>query len=136
MHFVNRDLLGTAAEFKRKFENPILRSRDANASDVQRQVGAEKLQVRVVLTSKSVRHKTLPNLLQELTALVNRCLIRRTNSILTKYLPIKYEFIVCCRLTPMQRLLYEVLCHSKATVAALKAAGAEGEKRIVSQMFK
>jgi DNA repair and recombination protein RAD54 and RAD54-like protein len=34
--------------------------------------------------------------------LVNRCIIRRTNSILSKYLPPKVEQVVCCRMTPLQ----------------------------------
>ena len=35
---------GTASEFKRKFELPILRGRDADASDADHQKGKEKLQ--------------------------------------------------------------------------------------------
>ena len=31
--FVNPGLLGTAAEFRKRFETPILRSRDADATD-------------------------------------------------------------------------------------------------------
>ena len=36
-------LLGTVSEFKKKFENPILRGRDADASDADHKKGAEKL---------------------------------------------------------------------------------------------
>ncbi len=36
--------LGTAQEFKRKFENPILRGRDADATDSDHKKGNEKLQ--------------------------------------------------------------------------------------------
>lgn len=35
--------LGSVQEFKRKFETPILRGRDADASDTDHQKGAEKL---------------------------------------------------------------------------------------------
>lgn len=35
---------GTAQEFKRRFENPILRGRDADASDSEHKKGQEKLQ--------------------------------------------------------------------------------------------
>lgn len=35
---------GTAQEFKKKFEIPILRSRDADASDAEHLKGKEKLQ--------------------------------------------------------------------------------------------
>lgn len=43
VHFVNVGLLGTAAEFRKKFETPILRGRDADATDADQKVGEEKL---------------------------------------------------------------------------------------------
>jgi len=92
VHFVNAGLLGTAAQFRRRFERPILSSRDACASDEQRRVGTERL--------------------EELTGLVKRCLIRRTNDILSKYLPVKHEMVVCCALSPLQRSLYEAFVSS------------------------
>ncbi|CAL1572573.1 unnamed protein product [Knipowitschia caucasica] len=87
VHFVNAGILGTATDFKKRFETPILKSRDADASDKERAAGAEKL--------------------TELITIVNRCLIRRTSDILSKYLPEKVEQVVCCRLTPLQTRLYE-----------------------------
>jgi hypothetical protein len=35
---------GTASEFKKRFELPILRGRDADATDAEHQKGKEKLQ--------------------------------------------------------------------------------------------
>ncbi|XP_045905127.1 DNA repair and recombination protein RAD54-like isoform X2 [Micropterus dolomieu] len=87
VHFVNAGILGTAQEFKKRFELPILKGRDADASDKDRQTGEEKL--------------------KELISIVNRCLIRRTSDILSKYLPVKLEQVVCCRLTPLQTELYK-----------------------------
>ncbi|XP_019123536.2 DNA repair and recombination protein RAD54-like [Larimichthys crocea] len=87
VHFVNTGILGTAQEFKKRFELPILKGRDADASDKDRQTGEEKL--------------------KELISIVNRCLIRRTSDILSKYLPVKIEQVVCCRLTPLQKELYK-----------------------------
>ncbi|KAK2168719.1 hypothetical protein NP493_1222g00037 [Ridgeia piscesae] len=92
VHFVNRDLLGTAQEFKRKFETPIMRGRDAAATDNEHRKGEEKL--------------------QEMAGIVNKCIIRRTQSLLTKYLPVKVEQVVCCRLTPLQTSLYRKLVNS------------------------
>nr|XP_020476561.1 DNA repair and recombination protein RAD54-like [Monopterus albus] len=43
VHFVNAGILGTAQEFKKRFELPILKGRDADASDKDRQAGEEKL---------------------------------------------------------------------------------------------
>ncbi|XP_056130294.1 DNA repair and recombination protein RAD54-like [Lampris incognitus] len=87
VHFVNAGILGTAQEFKKRFEIPILKGRDAEASDKDRQFGEEKL--------------------KELISIVNRCLIRRTSDVLSKYLPVKIEQVVCCRLTPLQTELYK-----------------------------
>ncbi|XP_041791523.1 DNA repair and recombination protein RAD54-like isoform X1 [Chelmon rostratus] len=87
VHFVNAGILGTAQEFKKRFELPILKGRDADASDKDRQTGEEKL--------------------KELISIVNRCLIRRTSDILSKYLPVKIEQVVCCRLSPLQTELYK-----------------------------
>ncbi|XP_029943522.1 DNA repair and recombination protein RAD54-like [Salarias fasciatus] len=86
VHFVNAGILGTAQEFKRRFEAPILRGRDAAAGPEDRLAGEARL--------------------RELTAVVGRCLIRRTADILAKYLPAKVEQVVCCRLTPLQTELY------------------------------
>lgn len=36
-------MTGTAQEFKRRFELPILKGRDADANDTDRQTGEEKL---------------------------------------------------------------------------------------------
>ncbi|XP_015277433.1 PREDICTED: DNA repair and recombination protein RAD54-like [Gekko japonicus] len=87
VHFVNSGILGTAQEFKKHFEIPILKGRDADAREADRQKGEERL--------------------KELISIVNRCLIRRTSDILSKYLPVKIEQVVCCRLTPLQSELYK-----------------------------
>ncbi|XP_078248983.1 DNA repair and recombination protein RAD54-like isoform X2 [Pogona vitticeps] len=87
VHFVNSGILGTAQEFKKHFEIPILKGRDADASESERHKGEERL--------------------KELISIVNRCLIRRTSDILSKYLPVKIEQVVCCRLTPLQSELYK-----------------------------
>ncbi|XP_068395899.1 DNA repair and recombination protein RAD54-like isoform X1 [Eschrichtius robustus] len=87
VHFVNSGILGTAQEFKKHFELPILKGRDAAASEEDRHLGEERL--------------------RELISIVNRCLIRRTSDILSKYLPVKIEQVVCCRLTPLQTELYK-----------------------------
>ena len=43
--------IGSISEFRRKFENPILRSRDADASDDTKKKGEEKLaEVSKILT--------------------------------------------------------------------------------------
>ncbi|KAK4336847.1 hypothetical protein RND71_043396 [Anisodus tanguticus] len=84
---IDNGLLGNPSEFKRKFENPILKGRDADASDNDEKIGKERL--------------------SELVQLVNKCMIRRTSDLLSKYLPKKIELIVCVKLTDLQEDLYK-----------------------------
>lgn len=43
LHFVNTGILGTTSEFKRRFETPILRGRDAFATDKETALGLARL---------------------------------------------------------------------------------------------
>ncbi len=43
LHFVNSGILGTTSQFKRKFETPILRGRDACASEKDVALAKERL---------------------------------------------------------------------------------------------
>ena len=94
VHFVNKGLLGTSAEFRREFENPILKSRDSDCTDKEKQRGEEKL--------------------QKLLQIVNQCMIRRTNEILSKYLPPKTEMVITVPLTKMQKEIYTTFVKEKA----------------------
>lgn len=85
--FANPGYLGTRNEFRRNYENTILRGRDADATDDEVKKGEQKL--------------------AELSQAVSKFIIRRTNDILSKYLPVKYEYVVFVGLSPFQRALYE-----------------------------
>jgi len=61
--------LGTAAEFRKRFEIPILRGRDSCATDADQKVDNEKL--------------------FEPTSVVKKCIIRRIQALLIKFLPVK-----------------------------------------------
>jgi len=52
--------------------------------------------------------------LDELAAIVNRCLIRRTSALLSKYLPVKIEQVICIRLTDIQQKIYSKFLVSDA----------------------
>lgn len=112
VHFVNQGLLGTAQvihykpykiiyynnhrpqEFRKKFENPILRGQDALATDKERELAAERL--------------------SELVTVVNKCLIRRTSALLSKYLPLKYELVVCIKMGQIQTDIYKNFIQSES----------------------
>lgn len=87
IHFVNPGMLGTTAEFKKIYENPILRGQDAHSTDDARKKAGLRL--------------------TELNNIVNQCMIRRTSSLLTKYLPIKFEMVICVKLSDLQSQLYK-----------------------------
>ena len=65
LNFANPEYLGSKLDFKRNFETKILRGRDADASEKEKDESDVKL--------------------KELGGLVNRFIIRRTNDILSKY---------------------------------------------------
>lgn len=100
--FVNPGLLGNSMEFRKTYENPISKGRDADASDYQVELGQERQKMMIVN--------------------VERCLIRRTAELLSKYLPLKYELVVCCKLEPAQKAIYEFFTKSKRILRALQAS--------------
>lgn len=110
LNFANPNLLGTRAEFRKQYELPILRGRDAAGTDADQQKGNERL--------------------AELLALVNKFIIRRTNDILSKYLPVKYEHVVFCNLAPFQLDLYNYFVQSPEIKALLRGKGSQPLKAI------
>ncbi|KLU84539.1 DNA repair protein rhp54 [Magnaporthiopsis poae ATCC 64411] len=108
--FANPALLGTRLEFRKRFEIAILRGRDADASESERAKGDERL--------------------KELLEIVNKFIIRRTNDILSKYLPVKYEHVVFCNLAPFQLDLYNLFITSPEIQALLRGKGSQPLKAI------
>lgn len=110
LNFANPSLLGTRMEFRKQYELPILRGRDAAGTDADQQKGNERL--------------------AELLALVNKFIIRRTNDILSKYLPVKYEHVVFCNLAPFQLDLYNHFIQSPEIKSLLRGKGSQPLKAI------
>lgn len=110
LSFANPGYLGTRQDFRKKFEIPILRGRDASGTDADQQKGNERL--------------------KELLQLVNKFIIRRTNDILSKYLPVKYEHVVFCNLAPFQLDLYNYFVKSPEIQGLLRGKGSQPLKAI------
>ncbi|CCU99623.1 unnamed protein product [Malassezia sympodialis ATCC 42132] len=110
INFAIPDILGNRNEFRKRFEIDILRGRDAEATDKEKQIGREKL--------------------QELSGIVSQFIIRRTNDILSKYLPLKYEHVVFCNLSPFQLDLYHLFLKAPAIQKMLKGAVSQPLKAI------
>ncbi|QIW98921.1 hypothetical protein AMS68_004439 [Peltaster fructicola] len=110
LNFANPGYLGTRLDFRKQFELAILRGRDADASEADMQKGNERL--------------------AELLTLVNKFIIRRTNDILSKYLPVKYEHVVFCNTAPFQLDLYNYFIRSPDIRALLRGKGCQPLKAI------
>ncbi|TLD18338.1 helicase swr1 [Venturia nashicola] len=110
LNFANPNYLGTRADFRKKYEIPILRGRDAAGTDADQKKGNERL--------------------AELLTLVNKFIIRRTNDILSKYLPVKYEHVVFCGLAPFQKNLYNHFVQSPDVKSLLRGKGSQPLKAI------
>ena len=97
--FCNPGLLGTPPEFAKKYERPILAGREPDATEAE------------------LKRAQVAN--ADLSELVNKFILRRTNTILSKHLPPKVVEVVCCKLSPLQQALYEHFLTSKAATQAL-----------------
>ncbi|EGF78881.1 hypothetical protein BATDEDRAFT_12619, partial [Batrachochytrium dendrobatidis JAM81] len=112
LSFAIPDVLGSEADFRKKFELPILRGRDADASDKDRKTSEERL--------------------GELLTTANKFIIRRTAELLTKYLPVKYEYVVFCKLSEMQATIYRHFSKQEMNKLAAKERGEKPEKAITT----
>ncbi|RKP36246.1 DNA repair protein, SNF2 family [Dimargaris cristalligena] len=110
LNFANPGLLGSTNEFRKNYENPILRGRDSCASEKEREVSDQKL--------------------SELSAIASKFIIRRTNDLLSKYLPIKYEYVVFCRSVPIQDQLYQLFIKSNSVKTLLAGNGSQSLRSI------
>jgi DNA repair and recombination protein RAD54 and RAD54-like protein len=110
LSFANPNLLGTRQDFRSKYELAILKGRDACATETERTRGDEKL--------------------SDLLSTVNKFIIRRTNDLLSKYLPVKYEHVVFIHLSPLQEILYDHFLTSPEITKLLRGKGSQPLKAI------
>ncbi|KAG6868238.1 hypothetical protein C0993_005938 [Termitomyces sp. T159_Od127] len=110
LSFANPNFLGSKNDFRKNFENLIIRGRDAEATDEVKAKSEEKL--------------------KELGGLVTKFIIRRTNDLLSKYLPVKYEHVVFCGLSDFQLALYRLFISSPEIKALLRGADSQPLKAI------
>ncbi|KAI0685161.1 DNA repair protein SNF2 family [Cytidiella melzeri] len=110
LNFANPGFLGTKNDFRKNFENVIIRGRDADASDAMKADSEKKL--------------------KELGGLVTKFIIRRTNELLSKYLPVKYEHVVFCRPSNLQLELYRLFIKSPVIQALLRGIDSQPLKAI------
>ncbi|KAJ7219386.1 DNA repair protein, SNF2 family [Mycena pura] len=110
LNFANPNFLGSKNDFRKNFENHIIRGRDSDASDRIKAESEKKL--------------------KELGGLVTKFIIRRTNDLLSKYLPVKYEQVVFCALSDLQLELYRLFIKSPEIQALLRGKDSQPLKAI------
>ncbi|KAJ3102730.1 DNA-dependent ATPase protein rad54 [Phlyctochytrium planicorne] len=110
LSFAIPGVLGTENEFNKNFGNPILRGRDAMASAQDKEKSEAKL--------------------LELLGIANKFIIRRTAELLTKFLPVKYDYVVFCKLTDFQLQLYRHFNQSPELKRLLSGADSQPLKAI------
>ncbi|PFH54278.1 hypothetical protein AMATHDRAFT_72780 [Amanita thiersii Skay4041] len=110
LDFANPNFLGSKNDFRKNYENTIIRGRDSMASDEVKAESERKL--------------------KELGGLVTKFIIRRTNDLLSKYLPVKYEHVVFCGLSQLQLSLYRLFISSPEIKALLRGADSQPLKAI------
>ncbi|CAK5277650.1 unnamed protein product [Mycena citricolor] len=110
LDFANPNYLGSKADFRKNFENHIVRGRDSEATDAARATSEEKL--------------------KQLGGLVTKFIIRRTNDLLSKYLPVKYEQVVFCKPSALQLNLYRLFIKSPEIQALLRGKDSQPLKAI------
>lgn len=96
--FVNPGMLGNGDLFKRVFEEPIMRGRDPDCEEEERELGADRSRYLAHITQKFI--------------------LRRMQTINEKYLPPKVDVTVFCRLGAEQRATYEKISQLAPTLAS------------------
>ncbi|KAI0790697.1 P-loop containing nucleoside triphosphate hydrolase protein [Abortiporus biennis] len=85
--FCNEDLLGDYPAFRKQYETPIMKSRAPGCAPMDKEMGEERL-------------RKLMNLAQQFV-------LRRDATILKRYLPPKYEYVVFITPTQLQRDMFQ-----------------------------
>ena len=93
--FVNPDILGSLSEYSKEYEEPIVKSKQPDATDEEREEGENKMEFLNFKTSQFI--------------------LRRTQDIISKFLPPKTEYVIFCRPSEYQIRFYKSVLNSIMT---------------------
>jgi len=119
--FCNPGVLGTVAEFRRRYERPILASREPDASEsciaraVKIQADLSAVVNEFILkrgNCSAAPHRIPFSRSVQLTS-IYLCILIAGNILNAQHLPPKLVQLVCCRLSPIQAQLYDELIRNK-----------------------
>ncbi len=92
--FTNPGVLGTQEEFRKKILFPVLRGREPDATERQK--------------------NKMMEVQKNMSTIVDEFILRRVNTLNAQHLPPKLVQVVCCNLTDIQKNMYQHLISSKA----------------------
>lgn len=103
VNFVKPQLLGTIAEFKNRFVNPIQNGQHSDSTDRD---------VRIMKKRSFI-----------LNDLLKGCMQRLDYNVLVPYLQPKYEYVLCICLTEFQKKLYQFYLENYARAGQIGSGG-------------
>ena len=83
------DILGSESKFLRRYEDPIVRSKQPDATPDEVEAGND--------------------MMEELNELTGQFILRRTQDIISKYLPPKTEYVIFCQMTAVQAYVFDLM---------------------------
>uniref|UniRef100_A0A336K786 CSON004121 protein n=1 Tax=Culicoides sonorensis TaxID=179676 RepID=A0A336K786_CULSO len=104
VQFVKPNLLGKYTEYLNRFVNPITNGQYNDSTE---------LDIKIMKRRSHVLHKMLEG-----------CVQRRDYSVLAPFLPIKHEYVISIKLTPLQIQLYKYYMEHKPAMDTSKKAAA------------
>jgi DNA repair and recombination protein RAD54 and RAD54-like protein len=130
LSFANPNFLGSKNDFRKNFENVIIRGRDADATDEVKATCEKKLKELGEMVSKFIIRRT-NDLLSKYRALLS-CYCFHTSDIHLYYfvVPVKYEQVVFCGLSDFQLSLYKLFISSPDIQALLRGVDSQPLKAI------
>jgi DNA repair and recombination protein RAD54B len=96
---VNPNVFGTSSVFAKNYEEPIVKSKQPEASWEELEEGRMKA--------------------EQLSRLTAKFILRRTQDVISKFLPPKTELVVFCRPTPLQSYIYSKTLNGLQSVSSL-----------------
>ncbi|KAK6540050.1 helicase [Orbilia ellipsospora] len=112
--FVNPGIFENYSTFKKQFENPIMKSQQPEASKADKELGNARK--------------------EELAKLTDLFVLRRTATILSKYLPPKTDVVLFCRPTKQQLELYQAILNT--TIAKRQMGSMDTALQLITLLKK
>ncbi|CAG9324533.1 unnamed protein product [Blepharisma stoltei] len=114
--FVNPDILGDKNTFIKIFSDPIGAGQDPNCSEKVKELALQRS--------------------DELCKITSTFILRRTGTLLEKYLTPRSEYLIFCKLSELQTQIYQAYIQSKFTTEVVENVDAGNALNIITSLRK